>query len=572
MTRMLSSLRPTSRLAALCLSNLSLVLCACNDTETIEYLDTSGSGSTASKTGTASSYVPSLGGGQGTSSSQNTGRDGDDLWPTTTSPERSSSTPIVPETTSVFPTTSSSAPTSTTPSGGSSSGTTSGTTSGTGGSSTSGTSTGGSSTGTGTGGSSDSSGDNTDTQGPVGSDHAPRFGMDLTLEFEGVAPNAVTPKARVYMAEVKIMNKPVEPGMIPGGPELAVDRVLYDYPLFKKGANQAQPRVVLPTPGTKDIDATLGRSPFYMLALYNDDNEDKRWTTGEQFIAASPSLFFYAPSNENNAERWMRWTRFDNYAVVRNTPVAEDRLFGESVVEQEPGSTVFRGFSMMDPSASFSGQRSELKLSHGTSFVTVLTRAELQDLNTSFIAGPRPLDHDIRTASAGPWEIKLPDLGSMDASSLEPFIQGGFALEVPPGLALSKFVALPLVGYARPVGAALPGPNQFLTANSQLTHMVCGGRGSTDHAALIWIKPPTGSSEPGPDSSTGASTPAPWITRPIGALYAASLGLGPGWGLGVTSRFSLKLPRLFFTGSMTGLKINEECALVPPTTTPAWTR
>lgn len=568
MTPKPSTSRPTPRLAALWLSSLSLALGACYDSPEIEYLDSSGSGSAASGPGTLSSYVPSLSTGQATDDSGRGGvSTGDILWPTSSALESTSS--ASPElTSSSLPSnrssgattksgveTSSASPTTRGVRTGSSS--IEGTTGSTGSTGSTGDTSTGSSDSSNRTDSSDSTG-STETDETTGSDHAPRFGLSLSIQFEGETPSGLA-HPRVLIAQVQIKNTSSEPGAAQSGPEFAVDRVVYDYPLIGKAAG-SRPRVVLPTPPPQDIDTTLQRSPFYMIALYGDANQDKRWNQEEGFIGASPSLFFYQPASENNAERWMRWSQLETYAQLMSTPVQEliDSRARVGIDEQEAGALRLRGFSKMDSKTVLKGQKIGSKLSHNTSFLTAITRQELQDLPTHFIEGPRPVDLDLRAPNSGEtssWNLRLQDLNAMDPETHARFIQEGFALTVPPGLAPQEFVALPLVGYARPVGAALVEPGQFLTRDSQLTYSVCRMRGPS-YAALIWLNP--GQANVG--SGTEASTQRSWITRPIGALYAAWMGLGPGWGLGLTTAAIVDPMRLISTQSETSLYINDTCA------------
>lgn len=425
---------------------------------------------------------------------------------------------------------------------------------------------------TGTGGPDDTGGPN-DTTGPddstgsggtdgsddtPGSDHAPRFGLDLSVQFEGESPSGLV-HPRVLIAQVKVNNASSEPSADQSGPQFAVQRVVYDYPLIDKAAG-TQPRVVLPTPSAQEIDPTLQRSAFYMIALYGDANEDKRWSVEEGFVGASPSLFFYQPASEHNPERWMRWSDFESFSKLVSTPVQEllESKARVGIKEQSAGALKLRTFAKMASQTAFKGQKIGSKLSHNTSFITAITRKELQDLPNAFIEGPRPVDLDLRAPNGGAsssWSLRTQNLKAMDPEAQARFIEEGFPLTLPPGIAPQAFVALPLVGYARPVGAALVEPEQFLTRDSQLTYSICRMRGPS-YAALIWLDPGQDSA----DSSTEAPSQRPWITRPIGALYAAWMGLGPGWGLGMTTPAIEDPMRLVSTESEASLYINDTCA------------
>lgn len=412
-----------------------------------------------------------------------------------------------------------------------------------------------SSTDSSTGSSSDassgtSSTDPSDTSDP---DAVPTAGASLRFKSADASLGGSHP--RVYIAKVRLQpvllpDAPVAPSFKPSsfnpsppakrgaqarphlssdavfGPEYAIERVVRDYPIeIEAGGFSAR----MPDLGLQALDPALKRSGLYMVALYDDKDQNKRWDPADGFVAASPSLFYLRQHPEKkNVASWYRADRIGRAAQLSQLPVDQES-FANAVkpqsVQPEAAQPLF-AFGQAPTQRSFRLHDWGTNIDQRVRFLATLYQAEILELAANFRPGPRRLDipfADTATASPGWFGISQERLRPITPRESQRIAALGLQLQIPPGIALDRFVAFPIAGYDRPIGAAQPSPEEHLTKDSDIIAFVCApknkARIKSVFASVIF---------------TSATSPNDaWFTDPVGALYGASLHLSPGWTLGV---------------------------------------
>lgn len=342
-------------------------------------------------------------------------------------------------------------------------------------------------------------------------EHTPQFGLRLRVELGETLPSASAP--RVLISSVESLAQEGE------APRLGIQETVFDYPISFPA--QAPVEIVLPTALTQNIDANLGRSPLYAVALYDDKDADRQWSIRDGFIAANAGLLFYEPAGESHNERWSSWSNLDTVAQLYAKPANQLVVKGG-----------LRRLGQTLPMTRFDAERSAQRvegsyeeLDARSSFFTTLSAAELRDLPRAFKAGPRPLDKPLRQeASAERWQISTTDLSSVVPT---PSVEQSLRI---PGVKRGQVLAFPIAGYSRPVGAAIPQEGEYLTADSTLISGICLNS-SSGILAATWL-------------DWKQDAPTQWIESPLGALYAAAGGIGPGWSFSAVTLSPAGAPRL----------------------------
>lgn len=302
-------------------------------------------------------------------------------------------------------------------------------------------------------------------------------------------------------------------------PRLGVKETVFDYPISFPA--DAPVEIVLPTALTQNIDAQLGRSPLFAVALYDDKDADRRWSVSDGFIAANAGLLFYEPAGESHNERWSLWSNLDTVAQLYAKPA--NQLVVKGGLRRLGQTLPMTRFDAQRSAQRVEGSYEELDARSG--FFATLSAAELRDLPREFKAGPRPLDKPLRVeASAERWQISTTDLDSVVPT---PSVEQSLRI---PGVKTGQVLAFPIAGYSRPVGAAIPQEGEYLTADSTLISGICLNS-SSGILAATWL-------------DWNQDAPIQWIESPLGALYAAAGGIGPGWSFSAVTLSPAGAPRL----------------------------
>lgn len=354
---------------------------------------------------------------------------------------------------------------------------------------------------------------------PKGSSNAPTRGTKFSLDFVGPI-RAESETLRLMIAQVALSpassGEDLKPGVI--GPRLSFVSVAADYPVDTGPLLEGNPIVVtLPIPPTTRIDPELKRSPLYMVALYEEPPgaENQRWDPSDLSKGATADLLFYEPAGPEHQARWSRWLDYGDIDALL-TQAADTLELDPEKLQRLETSLPMTQFEYALP-AELSGPFEDLD--PGASFVTAMTMPEIQDLPKHFEPGARSLDLALRqpTNQAAIWKIDSAQLPGDGPKA------GGWSTLEAPGIRSEFFSTKTLVTYRRPIGAPLPAPGQYLSANSQLISGLCP-QSSQGYTVLRWLD---------------AANTESWITRPVGLFYAAALGLRPGWTWGVVQDPSL---------------------------------
>lgn len=372
--------------------------------------------------------------------------------------------------------------------------------------------------------------------------------MTVKVNLEGFEQAA--PHPRVLMAQIAITppqstdpadaSDPTLPSLpwMNAGAQFKLTRIVRDYPLSVQG-DSAQ--IKLPALNADAQNSDLGRSNLFMVALYNDQDQDKTWTQADGFLAASPHLYFSEPSPKlAGAFVWQSWQRLEHRANFAQVPSSElDRnQLGIQPLKRNDTLTLFR-FGAPPRALVFGGLTKAKSMSPRVRFLATVGALELEDLPTHYLAGPRLLDKPLFELSDK--KVKRWRLSQADLQALPPLQSGkvktqAMPMQIPSGLSVAQLLARPIVGYARPVGAPVQAPGEYLTADSTLIAPLCvpNQQAETVHLAGIFaeLKP----LEPGNALS--------WFDAPIGALHAASIGLSQGWSLGWIEQIEAELGRV----------------------------
>lgn len=330
-------------------------------------------------------------------------------------------------------------------------------------------------------------------------------------------------------------------------PRFEVGKIAYDYPIESKDGVY---RILLPRITPEEIEINqipkfefddegnevertqkAERSKLYMIALYNDIDLSGSWSPSDGFVAASPQLWF--AGLKNDSPKWFSWGHLE---LVDDFAVSPISSLKPGVFKIHPASANkgvgMTSFDSSRKSPILKGSIASHTFDHSTGFIASLRPKEIEDLSTHFSPGPRHIDLALRELKPSePWELSVETFRALKTETLDDFQSKALQLQTPPGLIVKELSALPIVGYWRPPGVPVSEAGEFLTADSVLRSPVCLtlSRGkATSHAAVLWTNLDA------PNASSGAR----WFRNPIGALYAASLGITPGWGLGLL-RYSL---------------------------------
>lgn len=351
-----------------------------------------------------------------------------------------------------------------------------------------------------------SSGTGTGSTSPdaAGSTSAPAKGMTFAIE----TPEYVYAESKA----LRLMIAQIELTSVPGGATISVKRVAWDYPIDPTPLAAGAPiRVILPEQDPSQLNKELGRGPLYMLALYQDLDANLRWDPTDTSLGASPNILFFELPTQTQGPNWSTWSNYANAQALLSTPVSELKETDKQTLSSEskipvvslgssaPDAAVGGAFEALDPR---------------TSFISALSTSEISNLPQAFQPGPRSLDAAIRVANDGKrWTIP--------SSELPAISEANWASLAIPGIRADAVYARALVSYRRPIGAPIPGPGQFLTADAELLSGLCDQQ-AKNYAILRWLDP----------SDTG------WLTERSGLFQAGALGLQYGWTWGLVSELA----------------------------------
>lgn len=370
------------------------------------------------------------------------------------------------------------------------------------------------------------------THDPIG----PQFGRKVILGVEG-EPLIATEEAP-YRAVI-LRYTPSE-GSSPESPvsiELQDISTLPIQPRLDFTAS-GKAAIILPTPPPDAIDPeNANRSQPHVLAVYRDINNDGSWMQTEPFVAALASPLIYQAQRDDQPESW-----------VQANGLTAIGKFKDPFAPKIPENMVFPELPPVVSLSRLDSKRSNSTLTKGESsfvppqmeYLTTMSTAELSDLPNNFVPGPRPLDVMLHPLDAPAFEIAASGIPKGPRSDA-PF----FSI---PGIKPDYMTTRWLVAYQRPLGAPLLGPRQYLTPDSQIVGAACG---LNSVSFALWI-------------DSGA-----WADAPIGAIYAASMNIGEGWGF-VRATFGDTTPPLR-AGAMAAisLSVTNSCsALLKPKPAP----
>lgn len=314
------------------------------------------------------------------------------------------------------------------------------------------------------------------------------------------------------------------------GPAYSVQDIARDYPIeLDAGAFPVQ----MPSIPDTAISQSLKRSPLYMVALYDDKNQNKGWDPSDGFIAASPSLFFQMSEKPDGLNpSWHRTPKLEAAPHLSQLATSE-KAFITAVrpekVSPRSSQPLFR-FGQAPVEHSYRISKSHGTLDQRVRFIASLSHPETKDLAANFLSEPRLVDLPFSQLTEDPGaqlELTQEHLRTLTPQASEHIAAQGLPLQTPPGLSLTTFVAFPMVGYDRPIGAAQAKPDAYLTADSQVIAYLCGPS-SHRRVREVFASAIYAASEQDRQH---------WFTSPIGALYAAAAQIELGWSLGLIDTY-----------------------------------
>lgn len=317
----------------------------------------------------------------------------------------------------------------------------------------------------------------------------PRYGLRLDLNLEGPVDPGVTYRALVFHFEAQAPQSPTDPVW----PALnQVETWSQGQPRLMFNA-QGRAGLVLPTPGIDQVDASSGRSKLHGIAVYEDINSDGLWSDDEPFIAASPRVLSYQTGTDERPESWGYPATWKDLVDPSEARYVE--------LDFESPSLVLRRFDRHRAPGELRGKYEYIPPT--LSFVTMVSTLEMQDLSANFSSVSRPADLALRE------KVDPDPMWTLRAQGAVPVERRQSELITIPGIRPAYVSTQWIVGYQRPVGAPVQVPGEFLTRDSTLVSAACW-----KNYEVLGVRLDEGA----------------WASSPEGALYAAWLSLGVGWG------------------------------------------